>query len=461
MNYFFVRQDGSGTHTEIMAAVYDAQPGDVISVGNGTFNENIDLYKGVSIEGNGQDYTVIQGSLETSVVRSYTCALGSTTLTMTGGTAGLKKGRLFTGSGIPANARIVDVQPTSITISAATTAARTTATSGTMPAVEATVRIRGSGSNLRNLKIVGFDNPNPASEMSAVYYRNAGAGSAAASNQSMENCWLVADGEYALLTDSTASVTNLLIQNNKFTGKTFVGDYPATGNQFTVPNVPRQLVTIQSANTAVIFRGNQIEGTTGGVTADGVTMSFNTAATVDAGAAIVENNVVKSISGYGYGLRVRGASAMVSGNSIHTYSPYSSAGFLISGAGAIDSGNQVIAVLAQMVSTYVSPGQPVGIEMDQSQVASIPKVAADPQFSSPANWRAVTYVFKKAGSSQRLVSHFKNFDEQRQMKLRPGMQGGERFELHKVIVSKGVDRQLLVMKRDEVPNASQFDFTLL
>lgn len=455
MATLFVRKDGSGTHTEIQEAIYDSAVGDTIVIEPNMFTENVDLYKGVTLQGSGREATILQGSLETSVVRTFTCALGSTTLTMAAGTAGLKKGRLISGTGIPANARIASVGATSITISAATTAARNTATNATMPAIESTVRVRGSGGSIRQMKIIGFDSPNAASETAAVFYRNTGGGSSAATNQLLEDCWLVADGEYALLTDAISNVQNLTIRANKFTGKTFVGPNPSSGNQFTVFNVPRQLVTIQAANVGCTFTDNTIEGITGGTTVDG-TPSFNTACTVDPASAVVSNNVIRSVSGYGYALRVRGASAVVQGNTAYSFGQYSSMGFLISGAGATDSGNSNITMGLVAVQ---AAGESFQVQMEKNSVKSIPKVAAHPVFSSESNWNMVTYVFKKVGSSRRLCCSFKDFAAQVEMKRRAGMSAGEQYELHKIICADAF-RGLLVVKRSEIDGASGYDFTL-
>jgi hypothetical protein len=347
MATYTVRQDGSGTHTEIQAAIYDASPGDTVNVGAGTWNVNLDLYKGIILEGAGMESTIIQGSFETNFVKSpgYTCTLGSTTLNFAGGTAGLLKGRLITGTGIPANARIASVSATSITISAATTAARSTATNATMVGVsDATIRVRGSGPTIRNMKFIGYDNASPAVEVATIYLRNTGNGSAAASNYTLQNCHFVANGEYALLTDFAAGVSNGSVTGCKFTGKTFVGTNPATGNQYSVWNVPRQLVVFQSANTGTLsFTGNTIEGTTGGLTAEGVA-SYNTAATIDVPGAVISNNTVQTISGYGYSIRARGANAVVTNNTVLSSAIYTTAGLLVSGAGATNSGNFTVTV---------------------------------------------------------------------------------------------------------------------
>lgn len=459
MATFTVRKDGSGTHTEIQAAIYDAAAGDTIDISASTFSENIDLYKGVTLQGAGREVSIIQGSLETSVVRTFTCALGSTTLTMAAGTSGLKKGRLISGTGIPANARIASISANSITISAATTAARNTATNATMPTVESTIRVRGSGGTIKGLKVIGFDSPSAASEMSAVFYRNTGGGSAAATNQILEDSWLVADGEYAILTDAIANVQNITIRNNKITGKTFVGTYPGVGNQFTVPNVPRQLVTIQSANVGCSFTGNLIEGITGGLTENG-TPSFNTACTIDPASAIVQDNVVKCVSGYGYGLRVRGASALVEDNTIYSFGAYSSAGFLVSGAGAVNTGNQNLSQ-PMVQATQASAGQSLSIFMTKELVMDLPKVQESVVFSDYANWAHVSFLWKKADGSTRMYSTFRDFTATKQMKIRQSAPSGAQFQLHKIIISNADRSQMLVVKRDEVDAASGYDFTLL
>jgi hypothetical protein len=104
-------------------------------------------------------------------------------------------------------------------------------------------------------------------------------------------------------------------------------------------------------------------------------------------------------------------------------------------------------------------GLPLTVGMSVSKVMEISKVTADPVFSDEANWHLVAFIYKKQGSSQRLVSTFRDFDAEKQMKLKAGMMTGDVFELHKIIISKA-DRTLMVVKRSEVENASSYDFTL-
>ena len=80
-------------------------------------------------------------------------------------------------------------------------------------------------------------------------------------------------------------------------------------------------------------------------------------------------------------------------------------------------------------------------------------------FSNEANWALVVCVYKHKDSSKRLVSAFKDVSAPRQMQLRPNMQAGEEYQLHKMIITKA-DRSMLVLKRSEIQNASSYDFTL-
>jgi hypothetical protein len=76
------------------------------------------------------------------------------------------------------NTRIVSKTSTTLVISAATTQATTTARSVAMALQnDATIRMRGVGPKLENLKVVGFDGASLGSEFPAIYFKNAGLGS--------------------------------------------------------------------------------------------------------------------------------------------------------------------------------------------------------------------------------------------------------------------------------------------
>lgn len=513
-----VRKDGSGQATTIQQGIQLAQVGDIVDVEAGTFDENVDLWKGVTLQGAGMGHTIITGANRSAITsKAFTWSLGSTTLNISAGndTAAYEVGRIVTATGIPANTRIVSKTTSSLTISAATTQAASTARAVAMSLQnDATLRVRGTMGIIQDLKVVGFDHPNPAVEYSAIYFKNTGLGSAAANGWEVRNCEFQANGEYAMLTDSAVGVGNLNIHDNVISGKTFMGDNPASGNQFSVWNVPRQLVTIQSPNSgSILFQNNQITGITGGTTVDGV-QSFNTAMTIDPVGAVITGNVINTTSGYGFGLRARGLNLSVENNvnigtsagyyilpnhstgvsvsvgtmvfnsskywictQAHTSSavnaPTGAEGSLywseitleqVNNSGdygvaiqVVGTNNNILEVLVSM--EQASAGQPLIFTMSKNSVKDLPQVSGDAVFSDEANWKLVSFIFKKSSSAQRIVSAFRDFEAEKSVKLKSGMSSGDQFELHKIIISKA-DRTLLVMKRDDIEGAESFDFTL-
>jgi len=117
-------------------------------------------------------------------------------------------------------------------------------------------------------------------------------------------------------------------------------------------------------------------------------------------------------------------------------------------------------VLEFMVSVSQSAaGQPLSVTMSKDMVKALSQVSSSAEFSDESNWRLVSFIFKKSSSAQRLVSAFRDFDAEKSVKLKSGMASGDDFELHKVIISKA-DRTLLVIKRSDIENAEDFDFSL-
>lgn len=516
MATIFVKKDGSGNATTIQQGIQLAQIGDVVEIEAGTFDENIDLWKGVTLKGAGLSQTIITGALRTAITaRTFTWALGATTLNISSGnTDEYQVGRIVSATGIPANTRLVSKTPTTLTISVPTTQAATTARAVNMAlSNDGTIRVRGTNGVIRDLKAIGFDNPNPASEMSTLIFRPAGVGAAAANGWEVFNSEFVANGEYAILAEGSSTIGNINIHDCVISGKTFVGDNPAIGNQFSVFNVPRQLVTFQGTNVNVTFQNNQITGITGGLTVDGVP-SFNTAVTIDPVGAVISGNVINTQSGTGYGLRARGLNASIQNNSNigssdgyyilpnHTVGVLISAGTMIfnsskywictqehtssatnapTGVDGIlywseitlqqvnESGTYGVAVqiigsndtsLELLVTvTQQSSGQPIKLTMSKALLKDLPKVDQDAFFSQESNWELVSFIFKKVGSSQRLVSAFRDFEAEKTVKLRTGMLPLDAFELHKIIISTP-NRTLLVLKRSEITDASSFDFVL-
>ena len=516
-----VRKDGSGDALTIQQGIQLAAIGDVVDVGPGVFNENVDLWKGVTLSGAGMNLTTVLGATRTAITaRAFVFVSGQATLNLTQAaidsgitTADYEVGRVVTATGIPANTRIVSKTPTSLTLSAAVTASVTSRTVSMSLQNDATMRIRGTNGTVTGLKIVGFDHPNPATEYSAVYFRNTGLGSAAASGWTITNCEIEAAGEAAILTDFAAGVGNITIANNRITGKTFVGDNPAAGNQFTIWNVPRQLVAIQTVNSGVnSFINNLVVGITGGQTIDGVD-SYNTAVSIDSVGAVVTGNTFEVVSGTGYSLRVRGVNSIVENNS----SPGTSAGYYIlpnyvsgfqfevgdmvfssskywvcienhtsaannaptgvdgasfwqeitieqvNASGVYGVGVQTLATNTSIFLGLLSylqsnPGQPVVVSFDSDFLKSFSAVSSDPIFSNEQNWNLVGYVYKHSNSSKRLFVGMKNGQKNKPMKLRQAI-SGETYLLDKVILSTA-NRNFLVIKRPQINRVDRYDITL-
>jgi len=533
MATYTVKKDGSGTHQTIQSAFLSAVSGDTIEVGAGLWEENVDFYKdGITLKGMGKTQTEIRGVLESNVAKAgNSWALGATTITIAAGTAGLIVGRVVTATGLPVGARIVSLTPTSITLSAAATAARTNQTV-TMVAVPSTIVVRGSNHVIKDMKIAGVQalESRTTADNAAIFFRNTGNGATPALNYLLENCDIEARGESAIMTDATAAIGLGIIRNNKIFGKTFVGataaqvpafgtftrtgtvlstrtiqfddlsgiTAPHAGNsqgseitpglrvsaingnvvtvtanitdpvgtvrsfsfanvQFNYPNVARQLVVIQGVNQATQFLNNVVEGVTG----SGI--SYNTAVTVDTANAVITGNTFNGEFKFGFALRARGAGASVSNNVNYSVPPKQNAGYSIGPTGsnviAMNIGTNTSIEQGMVSVVQALAGQPVTVEMSKELVKAISKVAGDAVFSDESNWNLVAFIYKKQGSSKRLVSAFRNFDGEKSMKLRPGMLTGDVFELHKIIISKA-DRTLMVVKRSEIESASSYDFTL-
>lgn len=120
MTTFFVKKDGTGTHKEIQSAIFDAVNGDIINIGPGTFNENIELYKSVQLIGAGKDQTVIQGKLAPDTFSGLSFFGGEDVLTVSS-TSGIIRGRIVTATGVTTGSRVSEIlSSTQIKVSLAT-----------------------------------------------------------------------------------------------------------------------------------------------------------------------------------------------------------------------------------------------------------------------------------------------------------------------------------------------------
>jgi hypothetical protein len=535
MSTFYVRKDGSGTHTTIQSAIYDALAGDIIDIGAGIFNENIEFYKPVQLIGAGQDLTFIEGQFAAQVFTGGSFYQGEDVITVPS-TANLVRGRRVTATNFTANSRVSEIiSSTQFKVSPATVATaiapktavsivsgsntitlpNTTSlvvgmkvtgsgVSGLITAINATTKVitldtpntasessvvltfrlarinlqvtmassfPGSqipatiqvmnvaldGWKIKGMTVTGFDNPNPNAEVAGI-----GISAAAHSNWSIEDCKVIANGDSALATVSSFTSTNGVIKDCTFSGKTFMGNNPATGNQYTVWNVPRQLVVVQAAS-GINFINNQVTGVTGGLTVDGLP-SFNTAVTVDSANSTVSGNTMNGTFGYGYALRVRGIGSVAENNTNYSFPGNENSGYLIGPTGSQLSG-MTVGSNSSITATLVESAQVLGdsfvsFEMSKEVLKQNSVVSSHPTFSDEANWNMVSYVFKHDSSSRRLVGSFKDFSSTKKAKLKTNMEAGDRFELHKIILATS-PRDLLVLKRNQISGASGFDFDLM
>lgn len=122
MTTYYVKKDGSGTHTQIQSAIFDAINGDIIDIGPGIFNENIELYKSVTLQGAGKDQTIVQGKLSLDTFSGLSFFAGDDVLTIDS-TSGLIRGRRVTATGLATNSRVSEIiSATQFRVSLPTTA---------------------------------------------------------------------------------------------------------------------------------------------------------------------------------------------------------------------------------------------------------------------------------------------------------------------------------------------------
>jgi len=249
----------TGYFNAIQAGVNFASSGNVVRVSPGNYTENVLINKNLTLESTG----------------------GRAVTTITG----------ISGAGVPGAVRI----------------------SGTTTAVTL-------GGDDKGFKIIGIDNGSPGLENAAVYVLGVHSGLQVLDNE------IQANGDHALVAEFGATISGWLIDGNIFSGQTFVGPNPADNgfaNQFTTPNVPRQLVVLgngggnlaTAAATNITFTNNQITGTAGGLNISSQEQG-NQLVTLDvAGSTITGNTFQGTTTRFAGSLRVRRPNTTISGNS--------------------------------------------------------------------------------------------------------------------------------------------------
>lgn len=239
---------------------------------------------------------------------------------------------------------------------------------------------------------------------------------------------------------------------------------------YNVPNCARNLFyigqNITPCNTQnITFKNNIVNGQTGAViSATGSVQMFNSAVTIESVGGLVENNIIDGNFGAGlnplgsnYAIRCRQSGIVVQNNISIETNGRTTGGFY---APLATGSNNTVITRALVEHSQGSSILPVSVSIDKAQLKAISKVSSDPIFSDEANWHLVSCVYKHVSSSRRLFTAFNDLSLSRNMKLKLGMASGDQFQLHKIIISTA-DRTLLVLKRDEITNASSMDLTLL
>jgi hypothetical protein len=162
----------------------------------------------------------------------------------------------------------------------------------------------------------GIDNGAPGIENAAIYFQGNHDGATIQGNE------IEAAGDHGFLTEYGAEISDFLIDSNKFTGQTFIGTNPAGngfGDQFSLANVPRQLVVMGGGpngvkTSNVTFTNNEILGTAGGKNVANQEQG-NTLVTIDSDNAIIQNNTFAgTTSRFATQLRARRPGTSITGN---------------------------------------------------------------------------------------------------------------------------------------------------
>lgn len=188
--------------------------------------------------------------------------------------------------------------------------------------------------------IIGGINGNGAIEKAAVYIQGSNDGITIQDNE------LVANGDSGLISEFGAAVTNALIDNNTFSGQTFIGANPdgvGFSTQFNVGNnVPRQLVVMGNGGSGpysssnITFSNNEVTGTAGGIsTDDGVSEQGNNLVTIDADTVTFDNNTFNGFTNrFASALRSRGPNSSLIGNQFDNSTGGNTRGVFIDDKGA-------------------------------------------------------------------------------------------------------------------------------
>jgi hypothetical protein len=171
------------------------------------------------------------------------------------------------------------------------------------------------GDTGKGLTIIGIDGP-PGIEKAAIYFQGAHANVVVRDND------IRANGDEGLLTEYNAAISDFSIDGNTISGQTFLGTTPAGlgfADQFTLPNVPRQLVVMGggasgTSGSDVSFTNNLVTGTAGGLNSGGQEQGNNLVTIDTDNSTFTGNSFTGVTTRYAVSLRCRRPGAVISGN---------------------------------------------------------------------------------------------------------------------------------------------------
>jgi len=175
------------------------------------------------------------------------------------------------------------------------------------------------GESGKGFTITGFDGSG-AVETGAIYLTGAH------QHIRIEGNNIVANGEHGLGSNFNTAIDHIIINDNIFSGKTFIGNEPGgcgSSTQFAPGNnVPRQLVVLGGGPTVsnsknVTFTNNKVIGTTGGYNSTSGCFQGNTQVTIDVIGAVISGNIFDGVATTGSSLRTRGNATSISCNTFY------------------------------------------------------------------------------------------------------------------------------------------------
>lgn len=238
---------------------------------------------------------------------------------------------------------------------------------------------------------------------------------------------------------------------------------------YVVPNVARNLVYIGQnvvgcAAKNITFKNNVINAQTGAYIASSDNKNmFNSVVTMEVINGVCEGNIILATSMVGVGagfsnylFRNRQAGAVIQYNV-----DYTNGQSLLSVYAPNGSAKENIKPSGSLVSQSQSANSAPEVQMSAGDVNILSGILNHPTFKDQTAWKMVAFIYKHESSAKRLVGAFKDFTagKKAKMRKRSGISIGQKYELHKIIVSDE-SRNLAVIKRSEIASASNYDFTL-